>query len=89
MVVLFLLSVSKLGAQQPCISNPTATANLEVNGVRALVSNGGDLWYDGNEGRYVVTAEESSPNGNQITAMLMGGLLLSARDTAGIIIGSH
>ncbi|TXF91239.1 T9SS type A sorting domain-containing protein [Neolewinella aurantiaca] len=81
----FLLFSCSLQGQQratDCI-NPTATAELDVNGVHALITNGGDLWFDGQNGRYEVTAAEDSPGENPVVAIFAGGLWLGAKDPGG------
>lgn len=86
--LLFLTMIAlpfALSAQQrstDCI-NPTAIAELDVNGVRALITNGGDLWFDGQDGRYEVTAAEDSPGETPAVAIFAGGLWLGAKDPGG------
>lgn len=83
---LLLLLLPVLGfAQLPetACDNPTAQADLDVNGVRARITNGGDLWWDGQDGRYEVTADANSPNVNPVSAIFAGGFWLGSLDPAG------
>lgn len=42
-------------ARQTNCDNPTAQADLKANAVRARITNGGDLWWDGSRSHYRVT----------------------------------
>ncbi len=68
---------------QECI--PTATTTLEANGVRATLTTGGDIWWDGQNGGYIVSDEPNSPNGKQTNMMWAGGFWMAARDPGGNI----
>ncbi|MFT7119944.1 MAG: hypothetical protein ACJAZ9_000113 [Neolewinella sp.] len=81
----FTLS-SSLGAQEQLLTNcnnPTAQVDLDGNAVRARITNGGDLWWDGNDGHYFVDAGVDSPSANSPTAMFAGGLWMAGRDPGG------
>lgn len=80
----FLLAIP-LSAQQRTTNcdNPTAQADLNVNGVHARITNGGDLWWDGQDGRYEVTADENSPGMSPATAIFAGGLWIGGVDSGG------
>ncbi|SEQ04914.1 T9SS type A sorting domain-containing protein [Neolewinella agarilytica] len=84
-VLLIFVLHSALTAQQRSTdcANPTATEYLDINGVRALITNGGDLWFDGQDGRYEVTASADSPASNPAVAIFAGGLWLGAEDPGG------
>lgn len=63
--------------------NPTATVKLDVNGVRTSITNGGDLWWDGENALYQVDARGDSPRQDSPNAIFCGGLWLGARDAQG------
>lgn len=68
---------------QNCI--PSAITTLDANGVRATLTTGGDLWWDGSNAGYVVTNEANSPNGKQTNMMFAGGFWMAGRDPGGSI----
>lgn len=80
---LLLLPISPLNAQN--CDNPIAQVDLAVNGVRARLTTGGDLWWDGQDGRYEVTADPGSPNVNPVSAIFAGGLWIGGLDPGGSI----
>lgn len=79
---LFMFFISGLNAQA-CESTPTAQIDLAVNGVRARLTTGGDLWWDGQSARYEVTADADSPNVNPVSAIYAGGLWIGGVDPGG------
>jgi hypothetical protein len=70
---------------QDCTSSPTAQVDLAVNGVRARLTTGGDLWWDGQDGGYEVTADAGSPNVNPVSAIFAGALWLGVKEPGGDI----
>jgi hypothetical protein len=62
---------------------PSAFAELNIGNVRAMIGNGGDFWFDGENSVY------ESPQSNPITGatgnrtMFAGGIWMSASDNAG------
>lgn len=70
---------------QDCTGSPTAQIDLAVNGVRARLTTGGDLWWDGQEGGYEVTADAGSPNVNPVSAIFAGALWIGAKNSGGDI----
>jgi hypothetical protein len=59
---------------------PTAQTDLEINNVRARLKTGGDLWWDGNNGRYIVPKPD--PPIPEISALFAGGLWIGGFDQA-------
>jgi len=56
---------------------PTASAELDINNVRALIQSGGDMWWDFNRSRYEV------PQGSGKTSLFAGSLWLAGQDVSG------
>lgn len=56
---------------------PTASAELNINNVRALIQSGGDMWWDFNQSRYEV------PSGSGKTSLFAGSLWLAGQDVSG------
>lgn len=72
---------STLLPAQNCESTPTAQIDLAGNAVTARITTGGDLWFDGQDGRYLVT--EASNSTSRPSAVFAGGLWLAGRDPGG------
>jgi hypothetical protein len=81
--LLFVTSSLAGQARQTNCVNPSAQADLNINAVRARITNGGDLWWDGQDGRYEVTSDENSPNVNPVSAIFAGGLWIGGKDPGG------
>lgn len=64
-------------------SPPTASAELNINNVRALLMNGGDFWWDG-----VGVPRYEYPKGSSRYALFAGAMWLSALDANGNILTS-
>ncbi|MEO0789235.1 MAG: T9SS type A sorting domain-containing protein [Bacteroidota bacterium] len=54
--VVFSFTEQGFTQNQPC-SNPLAAADLAANNARARLLTGGDLWWDGSDGRYIVPGQ--------------------------------
>ncbi|WP_020570271.1 T9SS type A sorting domain-containing protein [Neolewinella persica] len=70
-------------SSQNCETPPSAQIDLAVNGVRARLTTGGDLWWDGQNGLYEVTADVNSPNVNPVSSIFAGGLWIGGMDPGG------
>lgn len=57
----------------------TAQADLDINNVRATILNGGDLWWDLNDGKYEI------PKGSGQVSMFCGSLWIGGVDAGGQI----
>lgn len=57
----------------------TAQADLDINNVRATILNGGDLWWDLNDGKYEI------PKGSGRVSMFCGALWIGGVDAGGQI----
>ncbi|MEM6770410.1 MAG: hypothetical protein AAF597_07505, partial [Bacteroidota bacterium] len=86
-ITAFLFLVHVPLTAQNCASAPVALDFLEVNGIRALLSTGGDLWWDGRDGFYRIL-EPDFPTLNEPTGAFAGGLWLLGRDPGGSVKGS-
>lgn len=80
-----LLSTGSLLAQN-CRSTPTGFADLAGNAVSARVNTGGDLWFDGQDGQYLVSEGDSLPTNQSPTVAFLGGLWLNANDPGGNVL---
>lgn len=80
LVICSLSLFSTAVAAQSCDS-ALAQRDLATNNVRARLLTGGDLWWDGNEGRYIVP---KTPIGTpEVAALFAGSLWLGGVDQAG------
>lgn len=70
-------------ARQTDCANPTAAADLNINAVRARITNSGNLWNDSGAGAYEVTANDASPNLNPVAAIYTGSLWIGGVDPGG------
>lgn len=75
-------SINKRGNDQPpqVVANcnpPSASAELDINNVRALIQSGGDMWWDFNRSRYEV------PKGSGRVSLFAGSLWLAGKDASG------
>lgn len=56
---------------------PTASTFLEFNNVKALIQNGGDMWWDFNTAQYIV------PKDGGVSALFAGSIWVGGTDTNG------
>lgn len=61
--------------------NAVAQIDQQINNVRARLTTGGDVWWDGNNGRYVVP--KPPPGEPEVSAIFAGGVWLGGRDPGG------
>jgi len=59
----------------------TAQADLDVNNVRATLLVGGDIWWNGNEGRYIVPQVE--PGEEEVSSIFAAGIWMGGIDAFG------
>lgn len=66
-----------------CDEPPAAQVVLESNGVHARLTTGGDLWWDGGDGSYLVSADPDSLLTQPVSTLFAGGLWMAGRDPGG------
>lgn len=74
----FSFLLNQLSAQDCQIS--TAVTDLDVNNVNARLAVGGDLWWSGGNGRYIVPKPTSGEP--EVTAFHLGGIWIGGWDSA-------
>ncbi len=74
--MLHLLSYASFS--QPCQATSIGT-NLDINNVNAYITQGGNLWRQGQAGRYI------APKGGQTSALFTGSLWMAGRDADGAL----
>ena len=81
--MLFLLFMASFDLIFSQCDEPSAFENLDIGNVRALITNGGDLWFDGTVSVY--NTPQFDPNTGVLDKRIMfaGGLWLSAKDNSG------
>ncbi len=79
--LVFTLSIwTPTSTAQDC-DNPTAQIDLDANNVRARLQQGGSLWWDGSDGKYIFPKTE--PGTTAVSALFAGGIWVSAIDPGG------
>lgn len=61
--------------------NATSQFDQEVNNVRARLTTGGDVWWDGNDGRYIVP--KPPPGVDEVSSIFAGAVWLGGRSPSG------
>lgn len=61
--------------------NSTSQYDMSINNVRARLLGGGDVWWDGNNGRYVVP--KVGPGEDEVSSIFAGAVWLGGVDPAG------
>ncbi len=61
--------------------NAVAQIDMEINNVRARLTTGGDVWWDGNDGRYIVP--KPPPGVPEVSSIFAGAVWLGGRDPGG------
>ena len=62
-------------------ANPTAKVNLDVNNVRAMILNGGDMWWDLNSAKYEIPKIEANDLTNRhLNSIFAGSLWIGGLD---------
>ena len=54
-------------------AQPTAKVNLDINNVRTMILNGGDMWWDLNSARYEIP-KVTDPNQRRLNSIFSGSL---------------
>ncbi|MEL6659602.1 MAG: hypothetical protein AAFR36_24280, partial [Bacteroidota bacterium] len=62
-------------------SNAVAQIDQQINNVRARLTTGGDLWWNGEDGRYVVP--KTPPGVPEVSSIFAAGVWLGGRDPGG------
>lgn len=68
---------STTGLRGPCTSG-TQSRDLKINNVRAKLRNGGDIWWDGQNGKYIVP--QVAPGEVDVSSLFAGAIWLGAYD---------
>lgn len=76
-LTLFLICIFAATSFSQNCSPSTAQIDLSANSVQARLRVGGDLWWDGNDGKYIV------PKGGQTSALFAGSLWMGGIDSGG------
>ncbi|MEO6189965.1 MAG: hypothetical protein ABIO44_06000, partial [Saprospiraceae bacterium] len=63
-------------------SQATKQIDQEINNVRARLTNGGDVWTDGNKGRYIVPKIEAGSGKPEVSSIYAGGVWVGGYDPA-------
>ncbi|WP_157974298.1 hypothetical protein [Lewinella sp. IMCC34183] len=61
--------------------NATRQTDMEINNVRARLTTGGDVWWDGENGRYIVP--KVPPGVPEVSSIYAGAVWLGGRDPGG------
>ena len=61
--------------------NAVAQIDQQINNVRARLTTGGDVWWNGNDGRYIVP--KPPPGEPEVSAIFAAGVWLGGRDPGG------
>jgi hypothetical protein len=61
--------------------NAVAQIDMEINNVRARLTTGGDVWWDGGDGRYIVP--KAPPGVPEVSSIFAGAVWLGGRDPGG------
>jgi hypothetical protein len=80
LIMIFLLFPLNQSSAQDC-EQATAQIDLDVNNVKARLLAGGDLWWDGDDGQYIVPQPEAGEP--EVSAIFAGGLWLGGFDSGG------
>ena len=70
-LLIIFLNTNTIVSAQDC--RPEAFYNLNVNNVNARINTGGDLFFDGANGTYEVSADATSPSAIFLSGLWMGG----------------
>jgi hypothetical protein len=79
-------ALARAGAEKPInfrqnCDNAVARIDLAVNNIRARLLTGGDLWWDGDNGRYI--APKVPAGEPEVSAIFAGGIWIGGVDPAG------
>ena len=62
---------------------PTGSAVMDANNVKTTLKNGGDLWWNGNDAKYVVPKPAAGSGLPEVSAIFAGALWMGAIDPSG------
>jgi hypothetical protein len=85
-IILPRITDARTGAENPLnfrqnCDNAVAQIDLAVNNIRARLLTGGDLWWDGDNGRYI--APKVPAGEPEVSAIFAGGIWIGGVDPAG------
>ncbi|PPK85921.1 hypothetical protein CLV84_2834 [Neolewinella xylanilytica] len=70
----------RINFREAC-DNATRQTEMEINNVRARLTTGGDVWWDGSNGRYIVP--KPPPGVPEVSSIYAGAVWLGGRDPGG------
>ena len=70
----------RINFREAC-DNAVAQTDMDINNVRARLTTGGDVWWDGSDGRYVVP--KAPPGVPEVSSIFAGAVWLGGRDPGG------
>ena len=82
-LIFSVLSFCVISLQAQNCEQATAQIDLDINNVKARLLVGGDLWWDGDDGKYIIP--KPAEGESEISALFMGALWLGGYDPGGIL----
>jgi hypothetical protein len=79
-------TTEQLSLREAC-DNAVAQIDQEINNVRARLLSGGDLWWDGNDGRYIVP--KVPPGVPEVSAIFTGAVWLGGVTPGGFKVAAQ
>ena len=70
----------RINFREAC-DNATRQTEMQINNVRARLTTGGDVWWDGTNGRYIVP--KTPPGVPEVSSIYAGAVWLGGRDPGG------
>lgn len=74
-----------IGFRSNCTESRAET-DLNINNVRARLRGGGDMWWDGQQARYIVPNVDPASGEPEISSLYAGGIWIGAYDGGGNLI---
>ena len=74
---------SKRASLRMDCAQATGQIDQEINNVRARLLNGGDVWWDGSDGRYIVPKIDPASGLPEVSSIFAGAVWLGGLDDAG------
>ena len=75
-------ATDQVSFRQNC-ANAVSQIDQQINNVRARLTTGGDIWWDGSNGRYIVP--KPAPGAPEVSALFAAGIWIAGRDPGGNI----
>ncbi len=75
----------KLSSREGNCAPATKQVDLEINNIRARLTNGGDVWWDGVNGRYVVPKVEPGAGKREVSSIFAGSVWVGGFTNAGAL----